>query len=119
MDSGVWKSHGFPVIDMTEGASKFMEDGTSIAHVDLDMAERIRRMFVKVFSTNYFRKHRTWPVLERKGDIRQDILKSIQTNSWLEDPRHHWTVDDFAGLSLDKTLEFDYYKEGYKRALVR
>ncbi|DAZ87907.1 TPA_asm: hypothetical protein [Macroli virus] len=106
--SGLWKSWGFPVLDLEASATRIMSDVSTPPSAEPGAGERVRRMFLKMFCKEYYRQNHSWPPVTM-GRVPDHIRHAVTSNTWPERESREWHPDDFAELTLRKCLDFDYF----------
>ena len=66
-------------------------------------------MFRYKFCKGFFEKNGRWPVVHLLDDVRDDIVTSVKGGQWLERGGDAWRANDFNGVVLGKTLEFNMF----------
>ncbi|APG78645.1 RNA-dependent RNA polymerase [Beihai rhabdo-like virus 5] len=110
--SGLYKSFGYPIIDVEETLNYFHEYATAQpTTIDLTFCQRLRNSFKKYFIKQYFKEHDVFPPLSFTGPIAQPLAESIRKNQWREHSYESWDPDEFENLEIGKCLDFDYHED--------
>jgi len=110
--TGMAMTMGHPIVNVREGLTVVREYACAHKEVLFDTADVLEGEINALFCAGWFREHGTWPPLQIRADCNQLLRSAIAENRWPR-PYEIRGIDrkDFAALSVDACVEFDYHED--------
>ncbi|QFG01733.1 L protein [Jeremy Point nyavirus] len=107
--SGLWKTMGHPFINVTSSVEELRKKGTSPAVPTAAEGGRdLAAFFRKYWCSAYYKKHKRWPPIENWHEMPAYLRTEYLNNTWGEAGFNSWSYKDFAAISFQPHLDFDY-----------
>lgn len=107
--SGLCKIFGHPIVYVPESAKAWAAKGTHVKPGLEEMGDKLSNMFKLEFCRNYHRDMKTWPRLSFSEEASDRVKEMYARQEWEETSTFPLTVEDFEGVSFEKTFEFDMF----------